>query len=551
MDSLISVLLIVLLIVPTAAAIVVALLGPNRRMAVRCISLVAVLINLAITLVVLIQAVPALWAKSGGPTFRPDYVTMVNVLPLGQAGASPIQFYIGLDGLNIWLIAITSMLMLPSVLISWESIKERSNEYYAWLLLLQTTMSGVFLSFDLILFYVFFELTLVPLYFLIGIWGGAMRREASRKFFLYTLAGSLITLLGILAVVLICQQHSGSGLTFSIPELVRTVQGFLNSGQTGFYGLQVQTWIFLALAVGFAVKVPLFPLHTWLPLAHTEAPTAGSVLLAGVLLKVGTYGFLRLCIPLTPDAALVIGVPLIGTLASIGVIYGAMCAYAQTDIKKMVAYSSVSHLGVCMLGLFALNEAGLTGGLLQMINHALSTGGLFLLVGMLYERYHTREMAQYSGMAAKLKVLATFMMFVCLTSIGLPGLNGFIGEMFTFAGVFDLRAPGATGHAFAVALALGVIMGMWYLITMIQKVFFGPLKEPHHEGYFVGDLNTRELFTIVPIMVLCLLIGVFPQPLIDSTKTDIGVVVRFADQARNRVMVSAAQPAIVQSDPNE
>lgn len=551
MDSLISVLLIVLLIVPTAAAIVVALLGPHRRMTVRCISLVAVLLNLAITLVVLVQAVPVLWAKSGGPTFRPDYVTMVNILPLGAAGSSPIQFYIGLDGLNIWLIAVTSMLMLPSVLISWESIKERSNEYYAWLLLLQTSMSGVFLSFDLILFYVFFELTLVPLYFLIGIWGGSMRREASRKFFLYTLAGSLITLLGILAVVLICQQHSGSGMTFAIPELVRTVQGFLNSGQTAFYGLNVQTWIFLALAVGFAVKVPLFPLHTWLPLAHTEAPTAGSVLLAGVLLKVGTYGFLRLCIPLTPDAALVIGVPLIGTLASIGIIYGAMCAYAQTDIKKMVAYSSVSHLGVCMLGLFALNEAGLTGGLLQMINHALSTGALFLLVGMLYERYHTREMAQYSGMGAKLKILATFMMFVCLTSIGLPGLNGFVGEMFTFAGVFDLRAPGATGHAFAVALAIGVIMGMWYLITMILKVFFGPLREPHHDGYFVGDLNTRELFTIVPIMVLCLLIGVCPQPLIDSTKTDIGVVVRFADQARNRVMATPAQPAIVQSEPNE
>jgi NADH-quinone oxidoreductase subunit M len=434
--------------------------------------------------------------------------------------------------------------MVPSVLIGWDSIRERTNEYYAWLLLLQTAMTGVFLAFDLILFYVFFELTLVPLFFLIGIWGGTMRREASRKFFLYTLAGSLITLLGALAVVLICYAHSGGNrLTFAIPELVDTVQKFLAGGQAGsFYGRDVQTYIFLALSLGFAIKVPIFPLHTWLPLAHTEAPTAGSVLLAGVLLKLGTYGFLRLCLPLTPDAVVTVGVPLIGTLASIGVIYGALCAYAQTDIKKMVAYSSVSHLGVCMLGLFALNAAGLTGGLLQMINHGLSTGGLFLLVGMLYDRYHTREMANYSGMAARLKLLAAFMVFICLTSVGMPGLNGFVGEMLVLAGVYDLRAPTASGYDFAIVLAIGIVLGAWYLFTMLMRVFFGSLKEPDTHGHEVDDLNGRDLATIVPVMGLCLLLGVWPQPVIDTTRADIGVVVRILDQAKLRAVQTNTPP---------
>src|SRR5262249_26369487 len=318
--------------------------------------------------------------------------------------------------------------------------------------------TGVFLAFDLVLFYVFFELTLVPLFFLIGIWGGPMRREAARKFFLFTLTGSLITLLGVIGAVLACYQLTGHGddpgeLTFSIPLLVSRFQGLLDAGRLP---VGVQWAIFLALAVGFAVKVPLFPLHTWLPLAHVEAPTAGSVLLAGVLLKLGTYGFLRLCLPLAPDAVLAAGVPLIGTLAAVGVVYGALCAYAQPDIKKLVAYSSVSHLGFCMLGLFALNTAGLTGGLLQMINHGLSTGGLFLLVGMLYERYHTRMMADYSGMAARLKLLSAFMVFICLTSVGMPGLNGFVGEMLVLAGVYDLKGVNVSGAPFAVVLAVGI-----------------------------------------------------------------------------------------------
>lgn len=546
MESFVPTLLVLLLAVPTVAAVIVAALGAANRPAVRTVSLAAVVLNLVLTVVVLSQAVPQLNARpDGAATFEPLYSNPVKLLSLGGDGSAAVQFYIGLDGLNVWLVALTSFLMLPSVLIGWESIKERANEYYAWLLLLQTAMTGVFLSFDLVLFYVFFELTLVPLFFLIGIWGGSMRREASRKFFLYTLAGSLITLLGAIAVVLICQQHGGkvggNGLTFAIPKLVATVQGFLGSGRAdSFYGRDVQTLIFLALALGFAIKVPLFPLHTWLPLAHTEAPTAGSVLLAGVLLKLGTYGFLRLCLPLTPDAAVAVGVPLIGTLAAIGVVYGALCAYAQTDIKKLVAYSSVSHLGFCMLGLFALNVAGLSGGLLQMINHGLSTGGLFLIVGMLYDRYHTRQMADYSGMAARLKLLSAFMVFICLTSVGMPGLNGFVGEMLILAGVYDLRLTSVSGAGFAVALAVGIVLGAWYLFTMLMRVFFGPLREPHYEGHAVSDLDGRELATIVPVVALCVLLGVWPQPVLDATRADVGVVVRIAEQAKRRASDRAA-----------
>jgi NADH-quinone oxidoreductase subunit M len=292
--------------------------------------------------------------------------------------------------------------------------------------------------------------------------------------------------------------------------------------------------------------VPLVPVHTWLPLAHVEAPTAGSVLLAGVLLKVGTYGFLRLCLPLAPDAALSFGVAFIGTLAVIGIIYGAFCSLAQNDIKKLVAYSSVSHLGFCMLGLFALNEAGISGSLLQMINHGLSTGALFLLVGMLYERYHTRLMADYSGMAARLHVLACFMVFICLTSIGLPGLNGFVGEMLVLLGMYELKGAPASGPVFVSVAVFGVLLGAWYLLTMLQRVFFGPLKEPLHEGHGpIRDLNLRELAALVPIAILCVALGVYPQPFFSAIRDDLQIVTKITDGARERVGVSttASLPA--------
>lgn len=533
-----------ILAVPLVGAIVVALLGPKRGSTVRQISLLTVLVNLALTVWLIVPTTGELSARPESPTagdeltFAPLHQTRVSLLSFG-ADPAAIQYFVGIDGLNIWLVALTAFLMLPSILISWTAITERLNEYYAWLLLLETAMIGVFLAFDVVLFYVFFELTLVPLFFLIGIWGGPMRRDAARKFFLFTITGSLITLVGMVGLVVACRNNSE--LTFAVPDLVKYVQMQMNVQDPVVRSawLSIQTWVFLALTAGFAVKVPLFPIHTWLPLAHVEAPTAGSVLLAGVLLKLGSYGFLRLAIPLCPDAALSIGVPLLGTLSCMGIVYGALCAYAQSDVKKLVAYSSVSHMAFCILGLFALNQAGVTGGLLQMINHGLSTAGLFLVVGMLYERYHTRMIADYSGIAARLRVLAAFMVFVCLSSIGFPGLNGFIGEMLILAGSYGTPA----GAVWAVTIAAGIFLGSWYLFTMLKDMFYGPLHEPHHgDGPPVGDLNAREYWTLVPLAVACLALGLYPQPVIDSTQRDVNVVVKIADAARARATASTPQP---------
>ncbi|MCI0378696.1 MAG: NADH-quinone oxidoreductase subunit M [Gemmataceae bacterium] len=531
--------LVLLLAVPAAAAIVCALLGRTRGHLIRWVALAATLVNVFLALYV---ALGFLGERNYSPvartpfgmavTFQPELVpgadpadihrTTWKLIDFGRLGA--IQFYIGLDGINVWLIVLTAVLLVPSVLISWNSITERVNEYYAWLLTLGAGMLGVFLAFDIILFYIFFELTLVPLFFLIGIWGGPERRYAARKFFIYTLAGSLLTFLGLLAVVVVCYHKpvdiTAPELTFSIPDLVRAVNTHLmmNLPADRAFWSTFQFWVFLALFAGFAIKVPLVPVHTWLPLAHVEAPTAGSVLLAGVLLKLGTYGFLRLCLPLAPDASLQIGLPLIGVLSVIGIIYGAFCALAQSDIKKLVAYSSISHLGFCMLGMFAFNLAGLTGGLLQMINHGLSTGALFLLVGMLYDRYHTRQMADFGGMGAKLGALTFCMVFICLASVGLPGLNGFVGEALVFFGMFEVRP------LYAVLGAAGIVLGAWYLLSMLKGVFFGPLKEPEQEGHPIKDLDSREVAAIAPIMALCLFLGVYPQPVIRSAQDDLRIV---------------------------
>jgi NADH-quinone oxidoreductase subunit M len=473
-------------------------------------------------------------------TFRPEIVPgstdaapHKTIWTLVDLGKGSIQFYVGLDGLNIWLIVLTAVLMVAAVLISWESITDRANEYYAWLMALGAGMLGVFLAFDILLFYVFFELTLVPLFFLIGIWGGPERRYAARKFFIYTLAGSVITMLGLLAVVVVVYQKANV-LTFAIPELIDHVQRL--SGTDPEFWSRFQFWVFLGMMAGFAIKVPLFPVHTWLPLAHTEAPTAGSVLLAGVLLKLGTYGFLRLMLPIAPEAAWTVGVPLVGTLSVIAISYGAFCARAQDDIKKLVAFSSVSHLGLCTLGLFALNSAGLTGALLQMINHGLSTGALFLLVGMLYERYHTRKMSDYSGMASRLGLLAAAFVFVCLSSVGLPGLNGFVGETFVFFGMFERRP------IYAILGTAGIILGAWYLLTMLWAVFFGTLKEPvegvHGE---VHDLNGREIATLAPILALCLWLGVYPQPVIETMRPDVQIVANILQKAQTPATQGIAQ----------
>jgi NADH-quinone oxidoreductase subunit M len=553
-NTVLSGVLVALLVVPAAAAGGVFLLGPQRGSAIRWLSLAAVLLNLllagALTAGFLAQERERP-AAAAALTFQPEFVpgadpaaphaTRWTLVPLGNeeeatanrpaAGSTPpvgIQFYLGVDGLNLWLVALTAVLMVSCVLVSWRAVQERLPEYYAWLLLLYAALVGVFLAFDIILFYVFFELTLVPLFFLIGIWGGPERRYAVRKFFIYTLAGSVLTLLGVLAVVLACYHyHPRHTLTFAVPELVVRLHELLRQAgpaEPAFW-YRFQVWVFLALAAGFAVKVPLLPLHTWLPLAHVEAPTAGSVLLAGVLLKVGAYGFLRLCLPLAPDACLHLGAPLVGGLAVAGILYGALCAGAQEDMKKLIAYSSVSHLGFCMLGMFALNLAGLTGSLLQMVNHGLSTGALFLLVGMLYERYHTRYLAEYRGLGSKLKLLAVFFLIITLSSIGLPGLNGFVSESLCLFGAF------ARDRWLAAFGAGGIILGAWYLLTLVQRVFQGPLQEPAVEGGPPpADLSGRECLTLAPILLLCLVLGLYPQPVIRAAQPDLEVVAQLVQQ---------------------
>jgi NADH-quinone oxidoreductase subunit M len=468
--------------------------------------------------------------------FQPEVsgVQMETRIPwLPQVG---IEFHLGVDGISLWLIVLTALLSVTAVLVSWEAVQARARGYYALMLALESGMLGVFAALDIILFYVFFEFTLIPLFFLIGIWGGPDRKVAARKFFIYTLAGSVLTLLGLLYVVVMFHgQAVRAGLdvsAFSIPDITK----YLTLTQTQ------QWWVFLALMAGFAVKVPLFPFHTWLPLAHVEAPTAGSVILAGVLLKIGAYGFLRFNLALLPAASQHF-LALIAVLSVVGIIYGALVALAQGDIKKLVAYSSVSHLGFCMLGLFALNTVGMNGSVLQMVNHGLSTGALFALVGMLYERYHTREIVALGGLARQLPVLTFFFLVITLSSIGLPGLNGFIGEFLVLVGIFQVNV------AYGVLAAVGIILGAYYMLWLVQRVFFGPVHEPPHGGKPVADMNIREIAAIAPIAVACLWIGVFPNFFLTRMNPAIDEVARRLAPAATSTASIAANSMDVQTRP--
>lgn len=453
-----------------------------------------------------------------------------------------IRFSVGLDGVGLWLYGLSALLVVTAILVSWDAIEDRPTLFYGMLLLLEFGCLGVFAARDLILFYVFFEFTLIPLFFLIGIWGSEERRYAAIKFFLFTLAGSVLTFLGLLSIVLWHAYHVNNGvLSFSIPRLAADLQAHAipNDGPHGY----LQTWIFLALLAGFAIKVPLFPLHTWLPLAHVQAPTAGSVLLAGVLLKVGTYGMLRFSIPLLPDAS-ASAMPYLLGLAVIGILYGGLVALAQSDLKRLIAYSSVSHLGFCVLGLFALNQLGIRGGMLQMINHGISTGALFAIVGMLYERFHTREIRELGGLARSVPWLAFFMLLFTLSSIGLPGLNGFAGEFMILLGMFQ-RAWSASLPAgqnqllvIAVLAVSGVVLGAWYMLWLVQRVFFGPLHEPHHEpsgaGETVCDLKPREFVALAPLAVLVIWIGLYPGFFLDRMSQPLDQITEVAENALKR-----------------
>ncbi len=521
-------LLVVMIFLPALAAVALLLLDPKATAArARWAALLATVATFFVSWAVAAQyvALPEI-SSADRMTVHPQLVVRHTWLDLSQAGAnSPaikLEFFLGLDGISVALVVLTTILTVSSVLVSWTAIKDRAAEFYACLLILETGLIGVFCAFDILLFYVFFEFTLIPLFFLVGIWGGPLRRYAAGKFFVYTLAGSLITLLGLISMVVAVVQSTPSLTTpFSIPDLAKALAENPLPEAT-------QTVLFLMIAAGFMVKVPLFPFHTWLPLAHVEAPTAGSVLLAGVLLKLGTYGFLRLLLPMLPIACQKTGLPLIGTMASIGIVYGSFCALSQNDIKKLVAYSSVAHLGFCMLGLFALNTEGISGGVLQMINHGLSTGALFCIVGMFYERYHTRQLNELGGMATKLPLLAVAMVFTSFASIGLPGLNGFVGEFLCLAGMF--KAGDGQGVIFAALGALGVVLGAWYLLGVLQHAFFGPVHLPaedHGHGHEpVADLNAREVAALAPLLTLCLVLGLFPQPLLNLIQPDVEAVAK-------------------------
>jgi NADH-quinone oxidoreductase subunit M len=432
-------------------------------------------------------------------------VQIVERLP--WISAYGIEYLVGIDGLSLFLVLLTAFLGPIVILASW-TIKERVKEYLFFMLTLQTGTLGTFVALDLFLFYVFWEVMLVPMYFLIGVWGGPRRLYATLKFVLYTMSGSLLMLVAI--IYLATRNWQVTQLwTFDLLKI---------------YGLDLpyeeQIWLFLAFALSFAIKVPLFPFHTWLPDAHVEAPTAGSVILAGILLKMGTYGFLRFAIPLFPEAT-VVTAPFIIALAVIGIIYGALVAMMQADLKKLVAYSSISHLGFVMLGLFALNLQGIQGAIYQMLNHGLSTGALFLIVGMIYERRHTRMIDDFGGLWKQLPIFSAFFLLVTLSSIGFPGLNGFVGEFLILLGAFK-AVP-----IWAAWAATGVFLGAIYMLWMFRRVVFGPLDRAENQK--LKDIGAREIAMLVPILTLILFMGIYPQPFLSRMKASAELVIQRVD----------------------
>jgi NADH-quinone oxidoreductase subunit M len=477
---------------PLFGVLVILFMNSEAKNAIRWTAMAASLLTFGISL----------WVLSQFNASNPDLQLEAKYPWINVAGWN-IYYYLAVDGLSILLVLLTAFLTPISILSTWTAVEDRVKDFMIFFLLLEVGMMGVFLAQDLFLFYIFWEFTLVPMYFLIGLWGGPRRVYAAVKFFLYTMAGSILMLVAILFLGIKAD-------TFNVPTLLARLPDLYATSITP----QIQMLLFIAFTAAFAIKVPMWPLHSWLPDAHVEAPTAGSVILAGVLLKMGTYGFLRFNIPLFPDAT-VQAAPWIALLATIGIIYGAAVSYAQADVKKLVAYSSVSHLGFVMLGMFALNAQGVSGAILQMINHGLSTGALFLLIGMVYEQTHTREIKVYGGLWKVMPVFGTVMLISSLSSMGLPGLNGFVGEFTILLGAFGAGVDGVFtsfgGVWWAGISAVGVIMAAVYILYMFQKMFLGPAGEVthHHE---LKDLNWREILTVAPLLIFMFWIGLYPAP---------------------------------------
>ncbi len=425
-----------------------------------------------------------------------------NVPWIAQWG---VNYHLGLDGISVLLVFLTALLTPICILSSWNYISKRVKEFHIFFLMLETAMLGAFLALDLVLFYVFWEAMLIPMYFIIGVWGGPRRIYAAIKFFLFTFVGSVFMLLAIMTLYFIHKDITGVA-SFDLMEISKII-----------VAPHLQMWLFAAFGLAFAIKVPMFPFHTWLPDAHVEAPTPGSVILAGVLLKMGTYGFMRFAMPLFPYAVMEY-MPYISALAVIGIIYGALVAMVQPDMKKLVAYSSVSHLGFVMLGLFALNAQGVQGALLQMINHGFSTGALFLIVGMLYERRHTRMIADYGGIAKVTPMLFVFFLVVTLSSIGLPGLNGFVGEVLIMVGAWSNQFMDRSIY-FTIAAATGVILAAIYMLWMFQRVMYGPVKNEKNQN--LEDLSPREIAVLAPMILFIVWIGVYSQPFMKTMEASV------------------------------
>jgi NADH-quinone oxidoreductase subunit M len=486
----------IILFTPLVGALLLLFVPKENKNAVRWIANIFALGGFLISL----PLVPWFWDKRFDAGFKFVEGSTNNWIPSIGAG-----YVLGIDGISFLLIMLTTLLGWISILSSWTAIENRVKEYYIWFLVLQTGMLGVFMALDFFLFFVFWEAMLVPMYLLIGIWGGPRKLYAAIKFFLYTLAGSVLMLLGIL--FLYFHHHTSTGIyTFSLEALYQTAPHIYAD-----YGPHIATLLFLSFFFAFAIKVPMFPFHTWLPDAHVEAPTAGSVILAGVLLKMGTYGFIRFSLPFFPgvlaNPATLLGMTIRGwmiALSIIGIIYGALVSLMQKDMKRLVAYSSVSHLGFCTLGIFALNSAGISGSVLQQINHGISTGALFLIVGILYERRHTREISEYGGISNVMPLYATITMIMFLSSMGLPLLNGFVGEFTILQGAFMEKWKWG---AWAVP---GVVLAAAYLLWLYQRVFFGTVTNPKNEK--LHDLTPREVATFVPLLIMAFWIGLYPKP---------------------------------------